>query len=125
MSKETRSRLIFLILETTIVAVCLSLFLWFYSRNYTEYQEVTVTVISKDTNRQLVSNNSSGINTIRINYYVTVCYKNVNVIVNNKKLYNNSTINKDIDLTLCSRHEHGELISQELIYPYKKVPSRL
>lgn len=117
MSKETRSRLIFLILETTIVAVCLSLFLWFYSRNYTEYQKVTVTVISKDTNRQLVSNNSSGINTIRINYYVTVCYKNVNVIVNNKKLYNNSTINKDIDLTLCSRHEHGELISQELIYP--------
>ena len=117
MSKETRSRLIFLILEAAIVAVCLSLFLWLYSQSYTDYQKVTVKVISKEVNRKLVDNDSSGMNTIKINYYVTVCYKNVNVIVDNKKLYDNSTINKDIDLTLCSIHEHGRLISQELIYP--------
>lgn len=118
MSKETRSKLIFLILEVAIVIVCLSLLWWFYSQSYTDYQKVTVKVISKELDKKFVGNDdSSGMNTIKINYYVTVCYKNVNVIVDNKKLYDNSTINKDIDLTLCSIHEHGRLISQELIYP--------
>lgn len=116
MSNETRSKLIFLILETAIVIVCLSLCWWLYSQNYTDYQKVTVKVISKELDKK-VGNDSSGMNTIKINYYVTVCYKNVNVIVDNKKLYDNSTINKDIELTLCSKHEHGRLISQELIYP--------
>lgn len=117
MSKCIRNKLIFLVLEAFILIVCVAVLWWLYSRSYTEYQKVTVTVISKDARLQLVDNPNNSAHAIKSEYNVTVNYKNVDVVLNNFKLYKDATVHKDIVLTLSSKYEHGQLVKQELLYP--------